>query len=94
MQHVKFSTYVGGGGVGVVFEEGEVAGLVEVDDDVNGSMVEVVVVFVACFLPSPPFSFLLLPLLDFIGLFKNGIARKNYFKLRAVLRIGSDAINN
>jgi hypothetical protein len=80
-QHVKFSTYVGGGGVGVVFEEGEVSGMVEVDD-VNGLAVEVVVVFVACFLPSPPFSFLLLPLLDFIGLFKNGIARKNYFKLR------------
>ena len=78
-QHVKFSTYVGGGGVGVVFEEGEVAGVVEVDDDVNGSMVEVVVVFVACFLPSSsPFSFLLLSLLDFIGLFKNRIARKNY----------------
>ena len=75
-QHVKFSTYVGGGGVGVVFEEGEVAGMVEVDDDVNGLVVEVVVVFVACFLPSPPFSFLLLPLLDFIGLFKNGIARR------------------
>jgi hypothetical protein len=76
-QHVKFSTYVGGGGVGVVFEEGEVSGMVEVDD-VNGLAVEVVVVFVACFLPSPPFSFLLLPLLDFIGLFKNRIARKNY----------------
>jgi hypothetical protein len=27
---------------------------------------------------SSPFSFLLLPLLDFIGLFKNRIARKNY----------------
>ena len=64
--------------MGVVFEEGEVSGMVEVDD-VNGLAVEVVVVFVACFLPSSsPFSFLLLPLLDFIGLFKNGIARKNY----------------
>ena len=84
-QHVKFSTYVGGGGVGVagavgvVLEEGGVVGSEGVDDDIDGSVVEVVVVFVACFLPSsPPFSFLLLPLLDFIGLFKNRIARKNY----------------
>ena len=75
-QHVKFSTYVGGGGVGVagavgvVLEEGEVVGSEGMDGDVDGSVVEVVVVFVACFLPSPPFSFLLLPLLDFIGLFK------------------------
>ena len=53
-QHVKFSTYVawgsGVGGVeavGVVFEEGEAAGL---DDDVAGSVLEVVVVVV--FLPS------------------------------------------
>ena len=57
-QHVKFSTYVawgsGVGGVvavGVVFEEGEVSGLVEEDDD-RSSVVEVVVV-VVFFLPSP-----------------------------------------
>jgi len=62
----------------VVLEEGGVVGSEGVDD-VDWSVVEVVVVFVACFLPSsPPFSFLLLPLLDFIGLFKNGMARKNY----------------
>ena len=53
-QHVKFSVYVawgsGVGGVeavGLVFEEGEAAGL---DDDVAGSVLEVVVVVV--FLPS------------------------------------------
>ena len=71
-QHVKFSAYVawgsGVGGVvavGVVFEEGEVAGLVEDD---NRSVLEVVVV-VVFFLPSP--SWLLVPflvvLLDCIG---------------------------
>ena len=56
-QHVKFSTYVawsgGVGGVvpvGVVFEEGEMSGLVEDDD--RSSVVEVVVV-VVFFLPSP-----------------------------------------
>ena len=57
-QHVKFSTYVawvsGVGGVvavGVVFEEGEVSGLLEDDDD--RSVLEVVVVVVVSFLPSP-----------------------------------------
>ena len=58
-QHVKFSTYVawgvGMGGVvavGVVFEEGKVSGMEEADDDVDGSVLEVVVV-VVCGLPSP-----------------------------------------
>ena len=57
-QHVKFSAYILGGGgvgvavaVGVVFEEGEVPGLVEDDDD-DRSVLEVVVV-VVLFLPSP-----------------------------------------
>ena len=57
-QHVKFSAYVACGGgvgwvvaVGVVFEEGEVSGLVKEDDD-RLSVVEVVVVVVV-FLPSP-----------------------------------------
>jgi len=70
-QHVKFSVYVawgsGVGGVeavGVVFEEGEAAGL---DDDVAGSVLEVVVVVV--FLPSPSlvslfFSVVLLGCID------------------------------
>ena len=56
-QHVKFCAYVAGGaGVGpavavvLVFEEGEVSGLVEDDDD--RSVLEVVVVVVS-FLPSP-----------------------------------------
>ena len=56
-QHVKFSTYVAWGrGVGgvvavvLVFEEGEVIGLVDDDDD-RSSVVEVVVV-VVFFLPS------------------------------------------
>ena len=56
-QHVKFSTYVawgsGVGGVvavGVVFVEGEAAGL----DDDAGSVLELVVVVVS-FLSSPPF---------------------------------------
>ena len=73
-QHVKFSTYVawgsGVGGVvpvGVVFEEGEVAGLVDDDDD-RSSVVEVVVVVVV-FLPSPSLvlEFFLVVLLDCIG---------------------------
>ena len=74
-QHVKFSTYVawgaGMGGVvavGVVFEEGEVSGMEEVDEDVDGSVLEMVVVVVCC-LPSP--SLLLVSfsvgLLDCIG---------------------------
>ena len=65
-QHVKFSTYVlGGDGVGgvvavvLVFEEGEVSGLVEEDDD-RSSVLEVVVV-VVFFLPSPS-----LPLVSFL----------------------------
>ena len=73
-QHVKFSTYVawgsGVGGVvavGVVFEEGEVAGLVDDDDD-RSSVLEVVVV-VVLFLPSPSLLlvFFLVVLLDCIG---------------------------
>ena len=65
-QHVKFSTYVAWGSgvgevvaVGVVFEEGEMSGLVEDDDD-DRSVLEVVVV-VVFFWPSP-----LIFLLDFI----------------------------
>jgi hypothetical protein len=57
-QQIKFCAYVtwgsGVGGVvavGVVFEEGEVPGLVEDDDD-DRSVLEVVVV-VVFFLPSP-----------------------------------------
>ena len=64
-QHVKFSTYVLGGdgvggviAVGVIFEEGEVSGLVEEDDD-RASVLEVVVVVV--FLLPPPS----LPLVSF-----------------------------
>ena len=75
-QHVKFSTYVLGGdgvggvvAVGLVFEEGEVSGLVEEDDD-RSSVVEVVVV-VVFFLPSPSlplvsFSVVLLDCIDSI----------------------------
>ena len=69
-QQVKFSTYVAWGGVvggvvavGVVFEEGVVSGLEEVDDD--RSVLEVVVV-VGTFLPSPLVFWLVLVLLDFI----------------------------
>ena len=71
-QHVKFSVYVAwGGGVGgvvavvLVFEEGEVAGLV---DDDRLSVFEVVVV-VDFFLPSPSWLLvsLLVDLLDCIG---------------------------
>ena len=58
-QHVKFSAYVawgsGVGGVvavGLVFEEGKVSGMEESDDDVDGRVLEVVVV-VDFFLPSP-----------------------------------------
>ena len=72
-QHVKFSTYVAwGGGVGgvaavvLVFEEGEVFGLGEEDDE-QSSVLEVVVV-VVCFLPSPslPLVFFSVVLLDCI----------------------------
>ena len=71
-QHVKFSTYVTWGSgvgrvvaVGMVFEEGEGAGL---DDDVARSVLEVGVVAV-CFLPSPSLVlvFFLVVLLDCIG---------------------------
>ena len=58
--------------VGVVFEEGEVSGLVEEDDD--RSVLEVVVVAVT-FLPSPLFFWLVLVLLDlpdFIGTIYTG----------------------
>ena len=78
-QHVKFSTYVAwGSGVGwvvavvLVFEEGEVSGLVEEDDD-RSSVLEVVVVVVVVvfFLPSPPlllvsFSVVVLDCIDSI----------------------------
>ena len=74
-QHVKFSTYVAwGSGVGgvvavvLVFEEGKVSGMEKADDDVDGSVLEVVVVVVLG-LPSP--SLLLVSfsvvLLDCIG---------------------------
>ena len=74
-QHVKFSTYVAWGGgvvrvvaVVVVFEEGEVFGMEEVVDDVDGSVLEVVVV-VVCGFPSPslPLVSFLVVLLDCIG---------------------------
>ena len=74
-QHVKFSTYVAWGSgvgvavaVGVVFEEGKVSGMEEADDDVDGSVLEVVDIVVV-FLPSPPLLlvFLLVVLLDCIG---------------------------
>ena len=56
--------------VGVVFEEGVVSGMEEVDDDVDGSVLDVVVV-VACGLPSPfllfvSFSVVLLDCIDLI----------------------------
>ena len=67
-QHVKFCAYVAGGaGVGravavvLVFEEGEVSGLEEEDDD--RSVLEVVVVVVT-FLPSPLFLLLVSDLSD------------------------------
>ena len=62
-QHVKFSTYVLGGGgvggvvVGVVFEEGEMGGMAADDDD-DPSVFEVVMVVVS-FLASPSASLLL-----------------------------------
>ena len=75
-QHVKFSTYVAWGSgvgrvvaVGVVFEEGEVSGLLEDDDDDRSVFgVVVVVVVVVFFLPPSSFFLLLLLqlLLDFI----------------------------
>ena len=73
-QHVRFSTYVAWGSgvgevaaVGLVFEEGEVSGMEEADDDVDGSVLDDVVVVVFG-LPSASFFILLLVLLlDFIG---------------------------
>ena len=75
-QQIKFSAYfawgVGMGGVVavvLVFEEGKVSGMNEVDDDVDGLVLEVVVV-VEFFLPSPSLllvSFLKVDLLDCIG---------------------------
>ena len=75
-QHVKFCAYVawgsGVGGVvavGVVFEEGMVSGMEEADDDdVDGSVLEVVVVVVFG-LPSPslPLVSFSVVLLDCIG---------------------------
>ena len=69
-QHVKFSAYVASGVgevVAVVFEEGEVSGTEEVDDDIDGSVLEVVVVVVFG-LPSLPLMFvsLLVALMDCI----------------------------
>jgi hypothetical protein len=71
-QHVKFSAYVawgsGVGGVvavGVVFEEGEVAGMVDDDDDRSSVVEEVVVVVVVVFF-LPPSSFLLFVLLQLL----------------------------
>ena len=68
-QHVKFSAYVawgsGVGGVvavGVVFEEGEVAGLEEDDDRSALEVVDVAVTF----LPLPLFLLLVLVLLDLL----------------------------
>ena len=55
-QHVKFCAYV-------VFEEGELSGLVEDDDD--RSVLEVVFVVVS-FLPSPSFFLLVLGFIDTI----------------------------
>ena len=54
--------------VGVVFEEGKVSGMEEVDDDIDGSVLEVVVVVVCC-LPSPslPLVSFSVVLLDCIG---------------------------
>ena len=76
-QHVKFCAYVAWGGavggvvaVGVVFEEGKVSGMEEVDDDVDGLVLDVVVVVVFG-LPSPSlllvyFSVVLLDCIDSI----------------------------
>ena len=62
-QQIKFSAYfawgVGVGGVVavvLVFEEGKVSGMVEADDDVNGLVLDVVVVVVFG-LPSLPLLF-------------------------------------
>ncbi len=54
--------------VGVFFEEGKVSGMEEADDDVDGSVLDVVVVVVFG-LPSPslPLVFFSVVLLDCIG---------------------------
>ena len=73
-QHVKFCAYVAWGsgvggvvavGLGVVFEEGEVSGLLEDDDD-DRSVLEVVVVEVVVVFFLPPSSFFLLLLLQLL----------------------------
>ena len=68
-QHVKFSTYVaGGGGVGgvvalvLIFEEGEMSGLAEDDDRSALEVVDMAVTF----LPLPLFLLLVLVLLDLL----------------------------
>ena len=73
-QHVKFSAYALGGDdvgglvpVGVVFEEGEVSGMKEADDDVDGSVLDDVVVVVFGWPSASFFILLLVLLLDFIG---------------------------
>ena len=78
-QHVRFSAYVAwGGGVGgvvavvLVFEEGDLSGLEEVDDDRSVLEVVVVVVF---FSPSPLlFLLVLVLLLDFIDTIWTGLS--------------------
>ena len=94
-QHVKSSAYVAWGSgvgalvaVGVDFEEGEVAGLDDADEDVAESVLEVVAVVVCC-LPSPSlllvsFSVVLLDCIDttegltvFSVLFRN---REKWFR--------------
>ena len=84
-QHVKFSAYVAWGrgvvravAVVLVFEEGEVSGLVEEDDD--RSVLEVAVVVVS-FLPSPslPLVAFLVVLLDCIDI-NLGVVRSTGFR--------------
>jgi hypothetical protein len=73
-QQIKFSAYfawgVGVGGVVavvLVFEEGKVSGMEETDDDVDGLVLEVVVVVVFGLPSASFFKFLVVLLLDFIG---------------------------
>ena len=91
-QHVKFSAYVAWGSgvgvavaVGVVFEEGEVSGLLE-DDDRSVLEVVVVVVVVVFFLPPSSFVLLLLLqlLLDFIATVGRGLVMFLAFSIVAV----------
>jgi hypothetical protein len=81
-QHVKFSVYVawgsGVGGVeavGVVFEEGEVG----LDDDVAGSVLEVVVV-VVFFLPSPSLVLLFFSVVLLGCIATTGCLLQKYFR--------------